>query len=438
MPVRKVRLLLHNKIQMERINCNLTASLLNFFLEVINVSKAMVWTSNIKSEINGMLLNEDFLKNNVLQIDPAKVGTDYERSIIKLYKPQKYQDEIQMSFKLNHLKLRIDRQHVRAPGRFSDQFSNKIFGADSAFGDAYRCSFGTNQRTEAPKSRSQINAEARVDLLKGLLMKMEGLNFSWSMAGGKINQSVSTQFLSVDKLLNKASQAYKSQHSAQSMISLFLVGTKDFHFKSITHLSDKKRLKEIYLKAQRFQINVNYEVYLDMSKEFIDFSVIYQHFKTKWNSKYKVRKDIPCDLIERQMAIHDLTLNWNLSSQRFVNFTFKDLRTVNEYFQEGDTKYVECVDLSGGKQRRMILSCKVREAFLTHYKFLANDVDEFYRCCFVPIENEMITGTGRQQASRGSGDSDFVKEQIIVAQQFRLRYEFDEKKKSRNLNISAQ
>ena len=92
--MRKVRLLLYNKIQMERINCNLNASLLNFFLEVINVSKAMVWTSNIKSEINGMLLNEDFLKNNILQIDPAKVGTDYERSIIKLYKPQKYQDEI--------------------------------------------------------------------------------------------------------------------------------------------------------------------------------------------------------------------------------------------------------------------------------------------------------------------------------------------------------
>ena len=90
LPVRKVRLLLYNKIQIERINCNLTASLLNFFLEVINVSKAMVWTSNIKSKINGMLLNEDFLKNNVLQIDPTKVGTDYERSILKLYKPLRY------------------------------------------------------------------------------------------------------------------------------------------------------------------------------------------------------------------------------------------------------------------------------------------------------------------------------------------------------------
>lgn len=84
LPVRKVRLLLQNKIQMERINCNLTANLLNFILEVINVGKAMIWMSNIKSEINGMLLNENFLKNNVLEIDPAKVGTDYERTILKL------------------------------------------------------------------------------------------------------------------------------------------------------------------------------------------------------------------------------------------------------------------------------------------------------------------------------------------------------------------
>ena len=37
-----------------------------------------------------------------------------------------------------------------------------------------------------------MNAEARVDLLKGILVKMEGLNFTWNMAAGKINQSIST------------------------------------------------------------------------------------------------------------------------------------------------------------------------------------------------------------------------------------------------------
>ena len=75
--------------------------------------------------------------------------------------------------------------------------------------------------------------------------------------------------------------------------------------------------------------------------------MIYEHFKTKWNSKYKVSKNIPCDILERQIAVHDFTVNWNLSSSRFVNFTFKDLKTVNEYFTEGDTKYVEYVDNVG-------------------------------------------------------------------------------------------
>lgn len=89
-----------------------------------------------------------------------------------------------------------------------------MFNADKSFGDAYRCSFGTNSRAEAAKSQSQRNAEARVDLLKGLLMKMEGLNFSWNMAGGKINQTVSTQFLSVIPMLNKSSQAFRSQSNA--------------------------------------------------------------------------------------------------------------------------------------------------------------------------------------------------------------------------------
>jgi hypothetical protein len=38
-------------------------------MEVINLFKAMVWTSSIKAIINGMLLDEDFLKANVLLIN---------------------------------------------------------------------------------------------------------------------------------------------------------------------------------------------------------------------------------------------------------------------------------------------------------------------------------------------------------------------------------
>ena len=60
----------------------MTASLFNFIQEIINMYKAMAWFSSIKSKINGMLLDEDFLKNNVLLINQQKKGTEYERKIL--------------------------------------------------------------------------------------------------------------------------------------------------------------------------------------------------------------------------------------------------------------------------------------------------------------------------------------------------------------------
>jgi hypothetical protein len=69
LPVKKSKLLWDNKIQMEKIDMNMTAPLFNFILEVMNMYQAMVWTSSIKAKINGMLLNDDFLKNNVLLLN---------------------------------------------------------------------------------------------------------------------------------------------------------------------------------------------------------------------------------------------------------------------------------------------------------------------------------------------------------------------------------
>ena len=31
---------------------------------------------------------------------------------------------------------------------------------------------------------------------------------------------------------------------------------------------------------------------------------------------------------------------------------------------------------------------------MLHYKYGSENIDEFYRCCFVPIENQMIIGNG--------------------------------------------
>ena len=109
LPVRKTFMLIENKIQIEKIDSNLTPSLLNYCIEVYNIYKAMVFTSSIKAKINGMLLDEDFLKNNVLNLNQQKVGTQYERRVLQLYKPQRHLDVVQSSFKLKNLKCKLDK-----------------------------------------------------------------------------------------------------------------------------------------------------------------------------------------------------------------------------------------------------------------------------------------------------------------------------------------
>lgn len=143
LPVKKSRLMLDNNIRIEKIDCNLTASLLNFFLEVLNMYRAMVWASSIKAKIAGQLLNEDFLKNNVLHSKvvteySTKVGTEsYERNILQIYKPQRYQDKIESTFKLQEMKLRIARN-----SREKSADKNQSNNGHSMASDAYRQSFG--------------------------------------------------------------------------------------------------------------------------------------------------------------------------------------------------------------------------------------------------------------------------------------------------------
>ena len=78
-----------------------------------------------------------------------------------------------------------------------------------------------------------------------------------------------------------------------------------------------------------------------MSPELIDLKIIYEHFKNKWQSKYKVREPIPHDIIERKINIEHFTLIWNLSTSRIILFNFNNLVTENEYFTEGGKRYVK-------------------------------------------------------------------------------------------------
>lgn len=74
---------------------------------------------------------------------------------------------------------------------------------------------------------------------------------------------------------------------------------------------------------------------------------------------------------------------------------------------------------------------------MIHQRQLSEGVDEFYRCCFVPIENEMIVGDGHGMSnlSDRNADTDIEKDEIIHATSFQLRWEADEA--SRSLKISA-
>ena len=108
---------------------------------------------------------------------------------------------------------------------------------------------------------------------------------------------------------------------------------------------------------------MNYEILLDMSPEVIDLWMIYQHFQTKWQTKYKVRDPIPHDVIERQIHVEHFTLIWNLSTSRIILFNFNNMRTENEYFYEGDKRYVKTHDAT-----KFVL--KMKEGEVRHYKYL--------------------------------------------------------------------
>ena len=66
LPVKKSCLHVFNKITIEKIEGNISPSLVNFVMEIYNIFKAMKWLSSIKAKISGMLLEEEFLKSNVL------------------------------------------------------------------------------------------------------------------------------------------------------------------------------------------------------------------------------------------------------------------------------------------------------------------------------------------------------------------------------------
>ena len=96
-----------------------------------------------------------------------------------------------------------------------------------------------------------------------------------------------------------------------------------------------------------------------MHRELVDMWIIFKHFQTKWDTKYRTRKQIPIDLLDRQIQIDDFNLIWNLSTSRFVNFSFKNLKSIDDFIDENGEKYVS---LKG----RKTINVSATEAQMVH------------------------------------------------------------------------
>ena len=122
------------------------------------------------------------------------------------------------------------------------------------------------------------------------------------------------------------------------MPRLAIFACKNLKYEILTHLSDVRRKIEQNFFAQRLQIDLNFEVLLDMSPLLIDFWFIHTHFKNKWTSKYKVREPIPFDVTSRKIDIKEFTLIWNLSTSRILSFNFKDFKSLKGEQIDGNSK----------------------------------------------------------------------------------------------------
>lgn len=170
LPIKKQRLLLDNKIKLERLHLDLTASTLNYFLGFVNIAKEAGLRMSLTDKINGMLLDEEFLQSNVLQIDPQKRGTDYERRVLRIFKPLKYQDEISSSLKLGDLKLTI----ARKPPRKLVHDTSKMNFTERGKGIQHMT------------ARNHAAAAERELLLQALVTKAENFSFDYSSVAGVV------------------------------------------------------------------------------------------------------------------------------------------------------------------------------------------------------------------------------------------------------------
>ena len=75
--------------------------------------KAMSWQSCIKKTITDRLLDDQFLKHNVLLMNQQKPGTELEKKVYELYKPLRYQDQLQTVIILKKFRAKLDVEETK-------------------------------------------------------------------------------------------------------------------------------------------------------------------------------------------------------------------------------------------------------------------------------------------------------------------------------------
>ena len=109
----------------------------------------------------------------------------------------------------------------------------------------------------------------------GLVMKSSGHEFIWNMAGGQIKRGVNVDQISVLPVVDKSI-------SRPKLPPIALLVSSKLSYESVEHLGnveDLRRKMDKSFSVFKFQVNFNYEVFLDLSPDLINFYTVYQHFK---------------------------------------------------------------------------------------------------------------------------------------------------------------
>ena len=79
-------------------------SFIKSILEIINIYKKMFWVASVKNRIMKIILNEEFLKTNLLHsVEYEDKGSEHEKMILLIFREKKYKDLIMSDIQIGKI-----------------------------------------------------------------------------------------------------------------------------------------------------------------------------------------------------------------------------------------------------------------------------------------------------------------------------------------------